>query len=289
MLRTLTFAFVLCGLASTASAQSTLLVLDPIGADPATASSVVASLRSVAESAGHHVVTPAAGSVVGALSPDGPSDLLSLTLRSGVDVSVATWITRGGEGSTVRVGVAVRDGTSGSSIETVPDAEVGLAAARMLGRLLPGPSAQRTWDDAPARPRGGVRGIGLIVGGAVVLGATWALNIIGGLFGGYHDTSWVDLWDGDSGCCGVFDPAWDNFRAASLVPVAGPWIQLALLPDYENGWPVWLVADGLGQIAGLTMLIIGIEQASHGAQAEPIALLPMISPEASGLMLSGTF
>ncbi|MBX3272380.1 MAG: hypothetical protein KF729_19125 [Sandaracinaceae bacterium] len=89
--------------------------------------------------------------------------------------------------------------------------------------------------------------VGLIVGGAVMLGVSWLVNaaLISPFAG----------WSASSG----YQPSWEAFRYAGLVPVAGPWIQLALKPNglSDDGWGTYLVIDGLLQAAGLTMLILG--------------------------------
>ncbi len=89
--------------------------------------------------------------------------------------------------------------------------------------------------------------VGLIVGGAVMLGVSWLVH--GALISPFAGYSL------DSG----YQIAWEAFRYMGLVPLAGPWIQLAIKPSglSDDGWGPYLIIDGLLQAAGLTMLILG--------------------------------
>lgn len=127
--------------------------------------------------------------------------------------------------------------------------------------------------------------LGAIIPGAVLLGVGWIANFIVGLPAG--DDPFVSGGAGDE---------WDAFRLASIIPVAGPWVQLAVKPtDFDQDyWATWLIIDGLLQAAGLTVLIVGIATPSHsrGRASVPgpsLALRPSASPGHAGLSLVGSF
>jgi hypothetical protein len=144
-------------------------------------------------------------------------------------------------------------------------------------------------DPAPAQ-RGGPRNLGLIISGAVILGVGWVFNIITSLFAGVH----VDLFGSGSG--GSSD-AWEAFRYTGLIPVVGPWIQMALQPTSfgNDGWGPYLIIDGLLQAAGLTMLVIGVatqggdEDTAENDDGIELTILPSVSPGFAGLTALGRF
>ncbi len=87
-----------------------------------------------------------------------------------------------------------------------------------------------------------------------------------------------------------------EFIGYASIPVFGPWVMLAADDDGEYG--AAMVSSGLLQSAGLTMMILGLtirhevpaETASAGGPlAASLELAPMLSPEHSGLMISGSF
>lgn len=127
--------------------------------------------------------------------------------------------------------------------------------------------------------------LGAIIPGAVLLGVGWVANLIVGLPAG--DDPFVSGGAGDE---------WDAFRLSSIIPVAGPWVQLAVKPtDFDQDyWATWLIIDGLLQAAGLTVLIVGIATPSHSrgyaaVQGPTLALSPSASPGHAGLSLVGSF
>ncbi len=79
---------------------------------------------------------------------------------------------------------------------------------------------------------------GLIGGGAGLLGGLWALSFIVGLAG---DGA---TYNGDGG--------W----AALYIPVVGPWAAMATL-HADSGGAAFLALDGLGQLGGATMMVLG--------------------------------
>jgi hypothetical protein len=142
----------------------------------------------------------------------------------------------------------------------------------------------------PAPQRRGPN-LGLVIGGAVMLGVGWVCNLVGSLFAGVH----VDLF----GSGGGSDAEWAAFRYTGIVPVLGPWIQLAVQPTSfgNDGWGTWLILDGLLQAAGFTMLIVGVVTMNGGddqATAEgdddfQIAILPSVGHDHAGLTAVGRF
>ena len=301
------------GSASAARAQSgdpTLLVLESLGAPDATvAAQLVEVLSSVGRSRGYHVVRPAAGSVVGALDAHAGADLSAVVQRSAVHRGVALWLTTSGTDYEVHVGLASNDGTACSIRLRVGALDLSRATEQALSTLLPPPfvatpsawapplSVERTAAEGPApipvvEERQG-RETGLLISGAVILGVGWITAALIGLFGGYEDRSCLSGW----GCTPPppggtsWRPAWDNFRATSLLPLVGPWIQLAVKPEGDDMWPVWLIANGVIQATGAVLLAIGIAVFDgSGDEAAPTALVvPDLGMDRVGLTLLGTF
>lgn len=314
--------------AQTGSAP-TLLVLDPVGApDATTASAVRDALVQVGQARGYVVVVAGAGSVVGTLDPVSSASLVGVVQRSGVHRGVVAWLVPMGAGWDVHVGLATADGTAASIHALASPTDLPGAASRGLSAILTGPFVPTTaaWGgvvggsapsgpvvtvavpppsaaavttppsfsaDAPAEQHHHDRPTGLLVAGASMLGGGWVAGFAIGLFGGYHDRSCIDLWGG--GCSlppgTSWDPAWDDFRASSLLPVVGPWIQLAVKPPSSDGWPIWLVADGILQGAGLVMLIVGIVvfDSARPPADDAVAVLPLVGPGEAGLAAAGRF
>lgn len=126
--------------------------------------------------------------------------------------------------------------------------------------------------------------IGLIVSGAVMLGVSWLIHgAVVSPFAG---------WSIDRG----YQAGWESFRGLGLIPVAGPWIQLATKPTgfSEDGWAPYLVLDGLLQTAGLVMLVLGATiQTEHTVYAaleeSGFAILPTAGEDGAGLAAFGRF
>ena len=116
-----------------------------------------------------------------------------------------------------------------------------------------------------------------------MLGGGWVLNIIPGVFAGNDGCGFTG--------CSPESQRWTAFRATSLIPLIGPWIQMGVAPDLNNWWPIWLAFDGLVQAAGFVMLVYGL--AANQGEDEPatpeLTLLPMAGPDHTGLLLTGTF
>lgn len=144
---------------------------------------------------------------------------------------------------------------------------------------------QPTYATAPVRERRGGPNIGLLVSGGVMLGVGWIVNFI------------VGLPAGDDPFRSGSEPEWEGFRIASLVPVAGPWIQLGVKPTgfTEDYWAMWLLIDGALQLAGTTMLIIGAATSSGADDViadvggVELRIAPVASTSGAGLTLTGRF
>ena len=143
----------------------------------------------------------------------------------------------------------------GSAPQTAP----ALDAQEWLRRV-------NVWPTESRRPRG------LIIIGAVTLGAGWLSSIAigaasGSSAGTYRTADYSRYWP-------------------EFVPVAGPWIQLAY---HLDGLTVFA---GLTQATGLTMLIVGAT--SHHRLPVPIknglVITPLlVAPESPGVAVLGRF
>ncbi|MGD0674634.1 MAG: hypothetical protein ABSC94_04405 [Polyangiaceae bacterium] len=133
------------------------------------------------------------------------------------------------------------------------------------------------WPDG-AQPPPGYRWTthtrkGPIIAGAVVLGVLWGLTAIGG--GACTDIS------RDTSCSWLY------------LPVLGPFAELASSGSATGS--VFLVMDGLGQAAGLALLIYGISSPASVLVRNDVLmkhLLPMpmlLGKNGSGFGLAGTF
>lgn len=299
-------------LTSPAAAQGPgLLVLEPIGApDPASGASIAEACRRFATEHGYHPLRSGEGSVIGTLDPGAPDDLRALVARAGVDGAVAIWLAPVAGGWEVHVGV-VTAGGAGSIRLAAGSAPLVDAAVAALGAVLPAPglvpptgwatpavpassapavASETTTDAEPARAR---RDATLLVLGASIFGGFWIANSIIGAFGGYRDRS-CDGWFRD--CRSLppgtsFTSEWNDFRATGWIPLAGPWIELAVKPPGEDGWPIWLVFSGVAQAAGAVLLTIGaVILAEPGPAEEPaVALVPSLGPSDVGATLLGRF
>lgn len=127
-------------------------------------------------------------------------------------------------------------------------------------------------DTAP-RTRPVWRAVGI---GAGMLGASWALNVVGSGLWMLAPSSWNR--DGE-------------FFYWSLVPLVGPWAQMGSMTDPSWQTPL-LALDGLVQLAGFVTAIVG--QCAHET-VEPrategsLAVVPLLSPQMIGLAATGTF
>jgi hypothetical protein len=168
---------------------------------------------------------------------------------------------------------------------------VTLALATMAGGVEPcGVSAQAVvapvYEAQPGEQVVERTNWALVAPGIPILGAGYVLNVITGLLGGVC-VNWG--W----GSCPSDEP-WGAFRIWSLVPIVGPWAQLAALPANlgdNPGWIAWQVAMGALQITGLALLVIGLATPVRVVRpAQPyVALEPVVGPDMAGLSLRGAF
>lgn len=151
----------------------------------------------------------------------------------------------------------------------------------------------------PGEPMGPGAGPSLAAGGAFLLTAGWVSSFAVGLHEG------PALFLSDEQING--ERRWhQDFRFTSFLPVVGPWIALTEQKQTEfddDFWGVWLVANGLLQAAGLSMMIGGIiASAAHGTRMSnriasrtsrtedrSFTLVPTLSPQQLGLSAAGTF
>lgn len=124
------------------------------------------------------------------------------------------------------------------------------------------------------------RRLALYILGGGGLALSWAANAVAGAFAGGHVTSETH---GGVAFPDTWEPGWDAFRGVAFVPVLGPWIQLALFPDggLTTGWLAWLIADGAIQALGLTLFV--------WAASLDVPVMPTVSPDGAGLVVSDTF
>ncbi len=306
----------------------TLLVLGTVSqdSDPSVAGAATSALQSVARERGYTIVAldPSAPRV--SIDLHTGDALNGFTMQTGIDRTLHLHVFRDGASYALHLGLGSRDGSAAVSLLRIaPLAEVAATLTEMTRALLPPPgtAASGPWiapPDAtvattaevppapatttvtgaapttsasafapppepvrPARPQREHRDrtpLALTIAGAAMLGGGWVLNFFGGVFSG------VCL-----GCSSSAVDRWDTFRAVSFIPVVGPWVQIAILPDTSNWWPLWLVIDGLLQTAGLVMLIAGISLLGNDDEpaAPTIALLPSLAPDHARLDLVGTF
>ena len=101
-------------------------------------------------------------------------------------------------------------------------------------------------------PRGRMRK-GLVIGGAVTLGAVWVVNVLVTSIAISIEEADEDL----SSSTGSVDTVKPEDWAPLYVPVAGPFIAMATLKASGSGIAV-LAIDGVAQAGGLAMLIAGV-------------------------------
>lgn len=88
-----------------------------------------------------------------------------------------------------------------------------------------------------------------------------------------------------------------TFQVASgmlLIPIAGPFISGFMEPS--GNWTVpWIVFDGVAQVGGLAMMILGgkskraMERLAQKAHVAELQIVPVGSPAQSGLVVAGRF
>lgn len=125
-------------------------------------------------------------------------------------------------------------------------------------------------SEAPPRYR---RNVGLMVGGAVMFGGMWALNIGGTLLAMTIPTS---NWNRS------------NLFFSSLVPIAGPLAQIAFR---DGDWQIpFFVAASAVQLTGLILAIVGTaSRVPVETPEETVTVLPYASGDGAGLNVLGSF
>jgi hypothetical protein len=93
--------------------------------------------------------------------------------------------------------------------------------------------------------------IGLIIAGSVMLGSMWLISAVSG---GVAEASCDPTYGGGGSSYGCSTSYWPMY-----IPVLGPFIQMGFLPnDGTQGLAlVGLAFDGLVQVSGLVMIIVG--------------------------------
>ena len=119
------------------------------------------------------------------------------------------------------------------------------------------------------RPR-----VGLAVAGASVFVASYALNLSGSLL----LATFPGMWDRSG-----------SFAEYSLIPLAGPWLQMSVLRQGEEALGVLLGAAGVAQAIGAIVLIAGVTGRETVRSAPSYAVMPYADPQGGGVSLAGTF
>jgi hypothetical protein len=131
---------------------------------------------------------------------------------------------------------------------------------------------------------------GLVIGGAVTLGALWVLTIVIAAAGQSIEATDDELTTavgGDPEADGRTEGDW----AVLYIPVAGPFVGIATL-DASGGGLAILIIDGVAQTGGLAMLIAGLaaqETRLVRIGGAEITVTPEVGPNQTGLGVHGRF
>jgi hypothetical protein len=140
-------------------------------------------------------------------------------------------------------------------------------------------------------------GPALITTGAIMLTAGWVSSFAVGL----HEGPELFVQDEQLNRPRIW---YEDFLFDSFIPIAGPWIALSQHPGGfdDDAWGIWLVANGLLQAAGFTMIIGGIiascgrdvrvrrRQTVRVSDAGPsLQVVPNVGATQASLSLSGSF
>ena len=142
------------------------------------------------------------------------------------------------------------------------------------GYYQPGAPPPRQIVGSKTRPR-----IGLIIGGSIMLGTMWVISSVAG---GVSQT--ICEASSSFGCANTYWPL--------FIPVVGPFIQMGYIPhDSTRSLALLgLAFDGLVQVGGLTMLIVGAAVRQRvPVYAQRWQLSPMLSSSGTGLAFSARF
>jgi hypothetical protein len=132
--------------------------------------------------------------------------------------------------------------------------------------------------------------VALIASGTGLLLGGWVGNMIVGSLGGWHagHSCAFSISDSCTSTSSSFDPAWSDFRIASVIPVVGPIAQGFALPDASNGWPVFLAIDGVLQVGGLALLIAGLATSGdENDEGPPVTVAPVVTSTSVGMVVGG--
>jgi len=152
-------------------------------------------------------------------------------------------------------------------------------AAQPPGPVIYGPEEITDFDDSAPTPYGYTRvqrtRKGLIIGGAVTLGAT------------YLATAFIGAVASD-----VLKTEGSNVSVAPLfLPVAGPFLEIGQTDSAIARF--YLTLSGLGQTAGAIMLLYGLSSSRtvlvRNDQLIVTSVAPMLVPGAAGLSVVGRF
>jgi len=124
----------------------------------------------------------------------------------------------------------------------------------------------------------------LIVASGLILAAGWLAELVFSSFAGYHTES--ESW---SRRPAGFEPGWDDFRFAGYVPLAGPWIQLAMGRG-DGSWTAYSALFGVAQFTGLVLLVVGaVLDLNDAPDPDLLAVAPMLGSDAVGILVGGRF
>jgi hypothetical protein len=177
-------------------------------------------------------------------------------------------------------------------VQPAPQAQQPYAPQPYVQPVQQAPYAQQpAYAAQPVAPAGPPREvsrprIGLVISGGVLLLVSWVIHaaVISPLAG----------WSLDRG----LQPEWDEFRGWGAVPLAGPWVQLAVKPTAtsQDGWSTYLAIDGILQTTGLVLLILGFAWPStevvygeNESDGSSFALTPLLDGNTAGLAAVGRF
>lgn len=172
----------------------------------------------------------------------------------------------------------VYQGPSGAPVYVAPLAQQTQGTYVPQSVALSGPAQLNPVDDLAPPPAGYTpvmrKRKGLIIGGAVTFGVTYAISSFAAAIG--SDTT----RDGEK-----------NEVAALWIPVAGPFVQLADTQSATGKF--FLVGLGGAQLAGAIMLFTGITSERRvfvrNDLVSSLSVGPLTAPGAQGLSLAGRF
>lgn len=192
--------------------------------------------------------------------------LLTLALLTFVAASAST--ARAQEGEIVIV-ITQPAPLIDASTQSAPAPILPVAQASEAQAQLGTPNIAIVDGEERTRPR-----IGLAVAGAAVFVASYALNLSGSLL----LATFPGMWDRSG-----------SFAEYSLIPLAGPWLQMSLLREGEEGLGVLLGAAGVAQAIGAIVLIAGVTGRETVQSAPSYAVLPYANTQGGGVSLVGAF